>query len=84
MPAFKRIFCRGVILDSKNRGFKAIYVMARSTLAAIAPSAELTFVCILVAVRALRKGHRRFEVPLRVAVAASYELVFANKWILGL
>ncbi len=70
MAAFERVFCCRMIFDSKGRRFESFYGMARRTFATVSTSAELAFVRILVAVHAFRKRHRRFKVPVRVAVAA--------------
>lgn len=81
MPAFQRIFCGRVIFDSKRRWLEPFNRMAGGTFPAVGTGPELTFVRILVAVRALCKWHRRFEVSVCVAVGASHHRMLAKQMI---
>ena len=79
MTAFERIFCRRMILDREGRRFPAVHGMAGSAFTAIGASAELTLVCIFVAIHALRKWDGRLEVAMGMAVAARNSLVLPKQ-----
>lgn len=79
MAAFKRVFCRCMILDGKSRRLPPIYGMACGAFTAIGASPKLPLVRILVTVHAFRKRHGRLEVPMCVAVAACNGRMFAQQ-----
>jgi hypothetical protein len=81
MAPFQRIFCGRVIFDAKRRWLETFNRVAGSTFPAVRAGSELTFVRILVAVRALCEWHGRLEVPVRVAVGTSDRRVLAKQRI---
>jgi len=81
MAAFQRIFCGRVIFDGERRRLETLDRVAGSTLSAICASAELAFVRIFVAIRALREWHWSFEISVRVAIGASHRRVLAKQRI---
>ncbi len=76
--AFERVFCCRVIFDGKCRGFEAVNGVARRTFTAAGSPEKLPFVRIFVAVHAFGKRYWCLEVPVRVAIAASYGRMFAQ------
>ena len=81
VAAFQWVFCGRVIFDGKRRGLETFDRVAGSTFPAVCTGPELAFVRILVAVRALCKWHRRFEISVRVAVGTSHRRVLAKQRI---
>lgn len=81
MTAFEWIHARGMFFHTKGRRLKSIHGMTKGTICTSGAGHELTAVIIGMAIHALGKCNRRLEIPLVVAVAASYGAVFSEKRI---
>jgi hypothetical protein len=78
MTALERVFGCCVVFYGKCRRFKTVHVVARRTFPAIWSPKELPLVRIFVTVHAFGKRHRRFKVPVRVAIAACHRRMLAQ------
>src|ERR1700674_1585384 len=81
--AFQRILRCGVSSQIELGRLPPANVMAGSALAAVGALEELTIVGVLVAIRALGKRQRLFEIATGVARAAVHSLVLAEQRVFG-
>ena len=65
--ALQRVFRRRVLLDSESRWLPRIYFVTFRTFAILWPGIELAAMYVLVAILAIGKRQRLFEVATRVA-----------------
>lgn len=79
MVPFQRVFCFRVFLDGERRRSESLHRVALRTFPAARAAEKLPLMRVLVAVHAFCKRHRRFEVPMRVAIAARNRSVFAEQ-----
>jgi len=68
-----------VLLDAEGRGLKPVHGVTCGAISAVSSRGELSLVVIHMTIRTFGIGHLRFEIAARVAVAASYRAVLAEK-----
>jgi len=84
VAALEWIHARGMLLDAKTGRLEPVERVTNGAIFESDACQELAAVVIGMAIRALRKRDRRLEIPLVVAVAASYGAVFSDKRIISL
>jgi hypothetical protein len=79
MVPLQRVFCFRMFLDGERRRSESLHRVALRTFSAAGAAEELPLMRVLVAVHTFCKRNRRFEVPVRVAIAARNRSVFAEQ-----
>ena len=79
VEGFQWIFRRDMFFDAKRGRLPPVFRVARLAFTAVGTRSELPVMRFLVAIGAFGVSHRRFEIAMGVAIAASNRLVFSNQ-----